>query len=48
MTKALVATGIGALVVALGLVVAYWDDIKGLIDGVSESKKSSSAILRKP
>lgn len=33
--KALVATGIGALVVALGLVVAYWDDIKGAVIGVS-------------
>lgn len=33
--KALVATGIGALVVALGLVVAYWDDIKGAVTGVS-------------
>ena len=39
MTKALVATGIGALVVALGLVVAYWEDIKGLIDGVSGEQK---------
>jgi hypothetical protein len=38
-TKALVATGIGALVVALGLVVAYWEDIKGLIDGVSGEQK---------
>ena len=28
---ALVTTGIGALVVALGLVVAYWEDIKGLV-----------------
>lgn len=33
--KAILATGIGALVVALGLVVAYWDDIKGAISGVS-------------
>jgi len=39
MTKALVATGIGALVVALGLVVAYWEDIKGLVDGVSGEQK---------
>ena len=39
MTKALVATGIGALVVALGLVVAYWEDIKGLVDGVSSEQK---------
>jgi hypothetical protein len=35
MKKALIATGIGALVVALGLVVAYWDDIIGLVNGVS-------------
>ena len=35
MKKALIATGIGALVVALGLIVAYWDDIVGLVNGVS-------------
>jgi hypothetical protein len=35
MKKALIATGIGALVVALGLVVAYWEDIIGLVNGVS-------------
>jgi hypothetical protein len=33
--KALLATGIGALVVAVGLLVAYWEDIKGLVNGVS-------------
>jgi len=33
--KALIATGIGALVVALGLVVAYWDEIKDAISGVN-------------
>lgn len=32
---ALVATGIGAFVVALGLVVAYWDEIKGTVTGVN-------------
>ena len=37
--KAIVATGIGALVVALGLIVAYWDDIKGLVSGVSSAQK---------
>jgi hypothetical protein len=38
--KALISTGIGALVVAVGLLVAYWDDIKGLVSGVgSEQKK---------
>lgn len=36
---ALIATGIGALVVALGLIVAYWDDIKGLVSGVSSEQK---------
>ena len=30
---ALIATGIGAFVVALGLVVAYWEDIKNFISG---------------
>jgi hypothetical protein len=33
--KALVSTGIGALVVAVGLIVAYWEDIKALVGGVS-------------
>jgi len=37
--KALIATGVGALVVALGTVIAYWDDIKGLINGVSSEQK---------
>jgi hypothetical protein len=36
---ALVTTGIGALVVALGLIVAYWEDIKGLVSGVSSEQK---------
>lgn len=41
---ALLATGIGALVVLLGTIVAYWDDIKGAIDGVtSEQKKLNAA-----
>jgi hypothetical protein len=33
--KALITTGIGALVVAVGLLVAYWEDIKALVGGVS-------------
>ena len=37
--KGLIATGIGAIVVALGLIVAYWDDIIGLISGVSAAEK---------
>ena len=33
--SALIATGIGAFIVALGTIVAYWDDIKGAVSGVS-------------
>lgn len=36
--KAIVATGIGALVVAVGLLVAYWEDIVDLI-GLGESEQ---------
>jgi hypothetical protein len=36
----LIATGIGAFVVALGTVVAYWDDIKGAVSGVSSEQKA--------
>jgi hypothetical protein len=35
----LLTTGIGALVVALGLIVAYWDDIKAAVSGISEEQK---------
>lgn len=33
------STGIGLLVVALGTIYAYWDDIKGAVSGVSEEQK---------
>ena len=33
------ATGIGLLVIALGTIVAYWDDIKEAVSGVSEEQK---------
>lgn len=33
------ATGIGALLLALGGIVAYWDDIKAAVGGVSEEQK---------
>jgi DNA repair exonuclease SbcCD ATPase subunit len=33
------ATGIGLLVIALGTIVAYWDDIKGAVSGVSAEQK---------
>ena len=34
------ATGIGLLLVALGAVVAYWDDIKEAVSGVSEEQQN--------
>lgn len=34
------ATGIGLLVVALGTIVAYWDDIKGAVSGVSREQEA--------
>ena len=36
---AISSTGIGLLVIALGTVVAYWDDIKAAVSGVSEEQK---------
>jgi len=35
----LAATGIGLFVVALGTIVAYWDDIKAAVSGVSDEQK---------
>jgi hypothetical protein len=43
----LIATGIGALVVALGTVVAYWEDIKEAVTGVSAEQKKYIAQLDK-
>jgi hypothetical protein len=33
------ASGIGLLIVALGTIVAYWDDIKGAINGANDEQK---------
>ena len=44
---ALISTGIGALVVALGLIVAYWDDIKGLVDGTTKAQREGLAEAEK-
>ena len=41
------ATGIGLLVVALGTIYAYWDDIKEAISGVSEEQKKLTADSKK-
>ena len=44
--KALLATGVGALVIALGVVVAYWDDIKALIGGASVELQKQEGKIR--
>jgi len=47
MKTALISSGIGLLVVALGLVVQYWDDITALVDGVSGEQKDLLANTEK-
>lgn len=42
---AITSTGIGALVVALGLIVAYWDDIKQAVFGTSEKQKELNKLV---
>ena len=44
---ALAATGIGALVVAIGLLAANWDKVTQAIDGVTQAQKESLAISTK-
>lgn len=44
---ALAATGVGTLIVALGALVAYWDDIKTAITGVSEAQRDLNATSEK-
>lgn len=34
------ATGVGVLLIALGAIVAYWDDIKEAVSGVSEEQQN--------
>ena len=41
---ALIATGVGAFVVALGLIVAYWDDISDAIQGVTKKLEKQVRI----
>lgn len=41
------STGIGLLVIALGAIVAYWDDIKELVGGVSSEQKKVLADTQK-
>tara|TARA_R110000744_G_scaffold261066_1_gene375891 strand:+ start:29 stop:1810 length:1782 start_codon:yes stop_codon:yes gene_type:complete len=45
MKTALIATGIGAIIVGVGLLVTYWSDIVGFVNGVSsESKKQLDTV----
>lgn len=41
------STGIGLLVVALGAIYTYWDDIKELVGGVSEEQKQLNVNVEK-
>jgi multidrug efflux pump subunit AcrA (membrane-fusion protein) len=41
------ATGIGLLVIALGTIYAYWDDIKGVVSGVTSEQKRLNAEAEK-
>ena len=45
--KALISTGIGALVVAVGVLVAYWEDIKRLVNGVNKETEKQGLIIDK-
>ena len=44
---ALIATGIGAFVVALGAIVAYWDDIVDFISGSNEELEKQISLNNK-
>ena len=44
---ALISTGIGALVVALGLIVAYWDDIVYYINEATGKTEKLNAVINK-
>ena len=43
---ALIATGIGAFVVALGVVVAYWDEISDAIKGVTRNLEAQLKVTK--
>ena len=45
--KALVATGVGALVLALGLVVAYWEDIVSFATGYNKATDEAAKNAKK-
>lgn len=43
---ALISTGIGALVVIVGTLVTYWEDIKGLVNGVNSSLRNNAKLTK--
>ena len=43
---AIIATGIGALVVGLGLLITYWDDIQEALGGVSKEQNKVNNAMR--
>lgn len=43
MKKALISTGIGALVVAVGLLIANWDKISKMMENINPQKKAAKA-----
>ena len=43
--RALIATGIGALVVALGTVIAYWEEITELVNGTTKSLEQQTKVI---
>lgn len=43
-SKALIATGIGAIIVLIGTLIAYWDDLKSAVSGVSQE---TEAMIKK-
>jgi hypothetical protein len=47
MRTALIATGIGALVVSIGLMVAYWDEIQDAITGVNAKLEKQLEYLNR-
>jgi len=42
----IIATGVGVLLVAVGAIVAYWDDIKEGVSGVSSEQKRLNALSK--
>jgi hypothetical protein len=42
-SKAFALTGIGLVITAIGTVIAYWDDIKNAISGVSDEQEALNA-----